>query len=134
MLDALAIAQPTQDLLLLRVQLRRHDQQDRLAYRFRGAVAEDARRAAVPRLDDALERLADDGIVGGFHDGPELRAQAHDALLRVDIAQHFQSADDAAGAIAHRRDAQGNLHAPAVLRDTDGLDMIDPLAALHFSQ
>jgi hypothetical protein len=44
-----------------------------LADRLRGAVAEDALGAEVPGADDAVERLADDRVVGGGDDGGEPR-------------------------------------------------------------
>ena len=49
-----------------------NDHPDRLADRFRGGVAEHPFGGAVPRRDDAVQVLADDGVVGRFDDPGEM--------------------------------------------------------------
>ena len=78
MVDALAAAQAAEDVALLVAQLRRHDQVDRLADRLFRGPSEQPLRALVPGGDDAVERLADDGVFGRRDDGGEQR-------LRLDL-------------------------------------------------
>ena len=46
----------------------RHQDGDGLADDLGGGVAQDPLGGLIPARDDAVERLADDGIVGGFDD------------------------------------------------------------------
>ena len=66
-------AEPLQDRALLVQPLRRDDQGDRLADGLVGRVAEEPLGPGVPRADDAVERLADDGVVGRLDDGRQPR-------------------------------------------------------------
>src|SRR5215468_11660388 len=63
-IDALAAPQLVQDLQFLRMQLRGHDDGDRLANHLVRLIAEDARGATVPRKDATFESLADDRVIG----------------------------------------------------------------------
>ena len=49
--------------------LRRHQGGDGLADDLGGGVAQDPLGGLIPARDDPVERLADDGVVGGFDDG-----------------------------------------------------------------
>ena len=51
------------------------------------------------------------------------------ALLFRDVARDLGGTDDAAAAIAHRRNGEGDVHQRSVLALTDRLVMIDALAA-----
>src|SRR2546421_12974834 len=53
--------------------IRGHDEEDRLADRLGRRVAEELLGRPVPRRDGAVQRLADDRVVGRFHDGSESR-------------------------------------------------------------
>src|SRR5690348_16150024 len=63
-LDALATSEPSDDLGLLAVQLARNERQNRFADDLLRGVPEEAFRGRVPRRDDAVERLADDRVIG----------------------------------------------------------------------
>jgi hypothetical protein len=63
MLDALATTDPVENQILFLVGLG-NNEANRLPYRFRRGVAEHALGARIPRNDDAVQILADDGIVG----------------------------------------------------------------------
>ena len=74
MVDDLAAADAGQHVVLLRVPLQGNDQLDVVADGLRRAVAEHPLGGAVPAGDDAVERLADDRVVGGVDDGGQPRA------------------------------------------------------------
>ena len=63
-LDALAAPKPSEDVLLFPVQFRRDNPGDRLPYHFVGLVSENCGRTGIPRRDDAIQGLADDGVIG----------------------------------------------------------------------
>src|SRR5690349_2822738 len=79
MVDALAGAQAPEDFRLLVLTLGRNENGDGLADHLFGGVAENARGTFIPGDDDAVERLADDGIVRRRNDGSQSAAQ----LFRV---------------------------------------------------
>ena len=100
MVDHLAPAQPRQDLALLVMQLGRDDAGDRLADHLVRRIAENAGRTGVPRGDPALQRLADDGVVGGRDDCREPR-QLHVGFAPVgDLDQEIDGTGDPP--VAHR--------------------------------
>ena len=82
MVDPSPGLQAGDDLVLLRDAIGRDDERDVAADGLCGGVAEEALGGGVPALDDAVERLADDGVVGRFDDrrqqarGQELAAPA----------------------------------------------------------
>ena len=51
--------------------VRRNQLEDRGSDHLAGRIAEDRRGAAVPAGDDALDVLANDGVIGGLDDGRE---------------------------------------------------------------
>src|SRR5262245_66673285 len=55
------------------VHLQRDDQSNRLTDYFLRRIAEQPTGATIPRQDDPIDALTDDGIVGGFHDCGEKR-------------------------------------------------------------
>ena len=87
MLDPFPAAEPLQDRPLLVVSLRRDDQGDRLADRLVGRVTEKALGPGVPRSDDAVERLADDRVLGRFDDGGQPRADLLGPPALGDVAE-----------------------------------------------
>jgi hypothetical protein len=66
-------------------------------------IAEDALRAAVPGEDDAVERFADDGVVGRFDDGRELRADLVDGRNRIVLGRVGSLSHPALRRPGHRR-------------------------------
>jgi hypothetical protein len=64
MLDALAATDPVENQILFLLVGLGNNEANRLPYRFRRGVAEHALGARIPRNDDAVQILADDGIVG----------------------------------------------------------------------
>ena len=71
MVDAFAAANPRQDLVLLALPVRRNDAADRSADHFLGGVPEHALRRGIPGLNDAVQILADNGVVRRLDDRGE---------------------------------------------------------------
>src|SRR5262249_29618516 len=70
-LDAFTPSDATEDFSLLILMIRRDEDGDRLADDLFRHVAEDPFGAFVPALDDAVEVLADDRVIGRFDDCDE---------------------------------------------------------------
>ena len=70
-LDGFAPADPAQDVTHLLRPVRRHDEIDALAHRFRRGISEQAFRSRIPAGDGAVEGFRDDGVDGGFDGGAE---------------------------------------------------------------
>ncbi len=70
--DRLAGPDARQDHVFFGLPIGGNDHADRLADGFGGGVAEHAFGRAVPGGDDAVQILADDGIVGRFDDAGEM--------------------------------------------------------------
>src|SRR6478672_2613559 len=87
MLDPLAAFQPRQNVRLLVLPTRRYQKHDRLADRFLRSVAEQALRALIPALNDAIEVLADDGVIGGIYDRGQPGRRGLGALARSDVLE-----------------------------------------------
>src|ERR1700756_397338 len=71
MVDFLAAANMRQNIILFRVTLGRNDQCNVLTDSLRRAVPEHLLGAAVPRCDDAVQGLADYGVIGRLDDRRE---------------------------------------------------------------
>ncbi|MGY4372017.1 hypothetical protein ACVW1A_008082 [Bradyrhizobium sp. LB1.3] len=67
--DRFVAADPVQDTPDLGLAVVRHNDVDRLADGLRGGIAEQMFGGLVPAGDDTVERLRDDGVIGGFDDG-----------------------------------------------------------------
>ena len=82
-IDVLSAAEAFENGGLFAVAVPGDDEGDVPADRFRGGEAEKTLGAAIPTGDEAVDGLADDGIVGGFDDGGEqcFRPQAGDLGL-----------------------------------------------------
>ena len=63
MFDSLPSPQFAEDLLFFMLQLGRKETENRLTHNFICPIAEDALGRFIPRDDDSVEVLADDGIV-----------------------------------------------------------------------
>ena len=94
--DAFAAPQPRQDVVFLRLPLGRdqhaHGPSDQLV----GRIAEQALGRGIARLNDAVEVLRDDGVVGGIDDRREVRLRGERLLLLGDVAK---VADDAEASV-----------------------------------
>src|SRR5579883_3571280 len=106
MVDALPASDPRKNFGLFVEPIGRNDERDRFAYRLLGTVSEEALGAVVPSLDDAVEILADDGIVRGFDDRGEVLSGAFRAARLGYVAQI--SGDDHR-AVFEARGGDGNL-------------------------
>ena len=102
MVDAPPGPQARDDLVLLAEALGRDHQRDVAADRLLGGVAEQPLGGRVPALDRAVERLADDRVVGRFDDRRELARREQSGLLLVlelplrgDVAEDQHAARDA---------------------------------------
>jgi hypothetical protein len=71
--DMLAALELGEDLSSFLAQLGGDDLDDGLADHLLWLIAEDARRACIPRRDASIESLADDGVVGRHHDSRKPR-------------------------------------------------------------
>jgi hypothetical protein len=89
-LDPFAAPEPLEDGTFLVVPLRGDDQRDRPAHGLGRRVAEHAFGPRVPTCDDALERLADDGVVGRVDDGRQPRP----SFLRAPALAHVTEDQD----------------------------------------
>ena len=101
-LDPLAAAEPVQDVALLVQPLGRDDQGDRPADGLGGGVAEEPLGPGVPRPDDAVERLADDRVVGRLDDGGQPRLGLLGPLPLGHVAEDQDRADRARGPVPDR--------------------------------
>ena len=90
MVDAITAADAGENSGFLVEPIRRDQDVDRLSNDLLSFVSEQALGAAIPAPDYAVEILADDGIVGGLHNGGELPGR----LLRTpafgDVAHQAQ--------------------------------------------
>jgi len=66
-------------------------------------IAEDARRACIPRRDASVESLADDGVVGRHHDSRKPRGFDFRLLQVRCVDQQIDGANHAAGFVFQRR-------------------------------
>ena len=73
-------------LVLLREAIRRNDQRDVAPDRLRRRVAEHPLGGVIPALDGPIQRLADDGVAGRFHDRRQLAGVQKLFRLLVRIA------------------------------------------------
>ena len=96
MIDALAVAHAFQDVVFLRLAFWRNQHSHGLSDQFAGGVAEQAFRGGIARLDDAIEVLRNDRIVGRVDDGREVGLRGDRFFLIRDVAK---VADDAKLAI-----------------------------------
>src|SRR5947208_422404 len=69
MIDSLSGLQPSDDLVFFGYPLRRNDERNMFANGFFRGITEDSLRALVPTLDDAVQRFANDRIVGRLDNG-----------------------------------------------------------------
>src|SRR5436190_17413841 len=92
MVDLLATPDVADDVVFLGLSLRRDDAPDRLADHLLGGEAEQPLRPRVPRGDDAVQRLADDGVVARLDDRREaLGLKMQDLGARGGHAPHDSS-------------------------------------------
>ena len=106
----------------------RDDQRDVAADRLLGGVAEQPLGGGVPALNDAVERLADDGVVRRLDDRREQPGGEQlvdlvplDAPLRGDVAEDQDAAGDAGRARPDRRGAVVDRTLGAVPADEHGV-------------
>ena len=129
----LAAAQTPQDVALLLETIGRDDEIDVPPDRLGGAVAEDARGAGVPARDHAVERLADDGVVGGLDDRREERTSLLGAPSVRDVAREALGVDEPPLLPQHARVDQDRLQR-AVLAPHLRRILEQPLAAAQAVQ
>ena len=72
MIDTLTSPESLKNCYLFVPSVWRNYKRDVLTNGFTGAVAKHPLGAFVPTPDDSVKILANDGIVGGFHDGCQL--------------------------------------------------------------
>ncbi len=93
------------------------------ADRLIGAIAEHAFRGLVPRGDDAVQILADDGIVGRLDDrGQPIAGDDGTSKLGL-ITRNLGCADDLAFVVKNRRDGERDWNQGPVFTPTNRLEM-----------
>jgi hypothetical protein len=126
--DPFAASDAGQDLVFLLLPVVGDDATNGLADHLRFRKAEHPLGGRIPGGDDAVQILADDGIVARIDDrGEPLRIALH-MLGAAQIADDLRGADDLPGRSPNRRDRQRDRHQRAVLSDSNGFEMIDELA------
>ena len=100
--DPLAASYAFEDHVLFQQAVSREQPGNRLTDHFLGCVSEDRLGSPVPARDDALERLADDRVVGAFDDSAEIGASIVRFLTLANIDEHVHRADQLARGIAQR--------------------------------
>ena len=113
-LDALARADALDDGVFFALQIGWDQGLDRFADHLFGQIAENPLRALVPAGDDAVEVLADDGVVGGFDDRRKMLQRAFGALPLRHVDEHVDGADQRAGGVVERRRIRQERNAGAV--------------------
>ena len=129
MVDPFAAPDAGQDLVFLLLPVVGDDAADRLADHLGRGVAEHPLGGRVPRGDDAVQVLADDGVVARIDDRGEAQRIPLRTLDAAQIAGDLRGADDLAGGAPDRRHGQGDRDGRPVLPQPDGFEMIDHLAA-----
>src|SRR5262249_7009267 len=94
MLETLAAADSRKDLVLLGLPIRRNEHANRVADQFGGGVPKELFRPRVARLNDAVEILRQNRVLGGFDDRREIGLGGARLLLFADVARDFRCADD----------------------------------------
>ena len=101
MIDPLSGLQAGDDVVFLGDAVGGNDERDVAAHRLLGGVAEEPLGGGVPALNDAVERLADDGVVRRFDDRRQQAGRQKlaglvllHAPLRGDVAEDQHAAGD----------------------------------------
>src|SRR5207244_4719000 len=102
-IDLLASANTSEHIFFFRPSVVWNDEENVLADRLGLRVSEQPLCAVIPRRNDAVHRLAHDGVVGGLDNRRQPRAQLVALLPPRDIAGHLGCADDASISILDRR-------------------------------
>src|ERR1700677_2502150 len=88
MLDTFTAPELRENIHLFAGEMRWDELQDRLAHHFAGPVAKHALGSLIPGHDDALERLADDRVLGGLYERREHAARLLCRFALGDIDDH----------------------------------------------
>src|SRR5205807_9856760 len=127
--DLLTATKPSEHVLLFGAKVVWNDQKDMLADSLSLRVPEQLFRASIPRGNDAIQRLADNGIVRRVHNGRQPRTERVDPLSLADVARNLRCADDRAVGVFDWRYGQRYGDAATMLRLPHRLEMIDFLTA-----
>ena len=126
MLDGVAVANPLQEPIQLVAPGRWLQQYDRLADDLTGGVAVDSFGGRVPRLHDAIERLAENGVLGRLHDGGEVTAGSFGLAPLDELTDALGDLVDQAALLGEKRPFIGR-RVRAEIRNRDHAN----LAPLH---
>ena len=114
-----------QDVGLLAMSIGRDDQQDGLADRLGRGIAEQSLGPAIPGGDDPVQRLADDGVVGGVHDRRQAAARLFRAEAVADVPDDLRGSGDLACRRPDGRHRQRHVDRPSVLGEVHRLEVVD---------
>src|ERR1700730_18208425 len=112
--DALATPDSRHDRFFLFLLIGRNQTRNRLADDFLSQIAKNALRAGVPAGDDAIEVLADDGVVARFDDSGEPQRGLLTAFALRYVLEAVDGADNVSAAILDRLDVDERDAAQAV--------------------
>src|SRR5687767_325899 len=93
MVDALAATHALENVILLRLSIRRDNAADVLSDHLLRCEAEEPLGARIPRQHGAVERLADNRVVRPLDDGGEAGAGLLGPAAFGDVADHQYTAD-----------------------------------------
>ena len=108
----------------------RDKHENRLVNRFLHRVGKNPFRSRIPAGDDAVQRHADDGIVGALDDCGQAIALCLALLSLGEVAGNRRGSDNLFIRISHRRDSKQDVNFVAVLLRTSGFELFD-LFPLH---
>jgi hypothetical protein len=128
--DPLAPAQTGEHVRFFGPAVVRNDQENVFADRLCRGIAEESLGSGIPGRDDAVQRLADDGVIRGPRDSREPTSKFV-ALLLQGAARAGPCADDIAAIIDDRRHGQRNRDPAAILRLAHGVEPGNPLTSAH---
>ena len=121
MVDPLTAADAFEDSRFFVVAIGRNEHSHRLADRFLARVPEEALRATVPALNDAVDVFRKDGVVGRFDNSGQALRGFFVSFALSDINQHVECAEELSVAVAQRRRVSKKGIARAVGSLSDGL-------------
>src|SRR5579872_170810 len=131
MLDRLATPDTLKNADLFMLAVRWNKNRNRLADDLFGNIAEQTLGPFIPRLNDAVEVLADDGVIAGLDYGGEATSDALSALVLAEIHQDVDRTHQRAGLVVKRRGEGREEHPRSVRAFRDILLAPAGLSLLH---
>ena len=134
MLNPLARANPAQDHRLLRMQLLRHQRQNRRPQNLLLAIPKRPLRRLVPARDHPIQILAQNRIIGRLHNRRQPRPRNLQLPLVRYIPRNLRHPNHVLVAVPNRRDRQRHNNLPPILPHPLRLKVRDLLPSPHLAQ